>query len=93
MKQSLGAAPWPMTMRSRTRSVLHQMLNGFFLHDLGEERNPFCTLTAMQMDHRKLATGRRLGSSAMAVAVTSGGASAPAAAVVAGAPAPSNELA
>jgi hypothetical protein len=49
------------------------------------------------MNHGKLALGRRFGSSATAMAVTSGGASAPGmapvAAVVAGAPPPSNKLA
>jgi hypothetical protein len=51
----------------------------------------------VKTDHGKLVTGRRLGSSATATATTSGGASAPgmapAVAVVAGAPPPSNKLA
>jgi hypothetical protein len=73
------------------------MLNGFFLRDLDEKRNPFCILTAVETDHGKLAIARRLGSSTMAPMVTFEGASAPgmapAAAVVAGAPPPSNQLA
>jgi hypothetical protein len=73
LHQNSGAAPWPMTRGSRTRSVIHQTLNGFFLRDLGEERNSFCTLTMVEMDHRKLVMGRRLGGSAMAVVATSGG--------------------
>jgi hypothetical protein len=68
----------------------------FFLRDLGYERNLLCRLIAVETDHRKLATGRRLGSSATAVVATSSGASAPrvAPAVVAqaGAPPPSIEL-
>jgi hypothetical protein len=97
MKQSSRAAPWLTTRRARTRSILHQTLNGFFLRDLGEERIPFCILTTVKTDHGKLVTGRRLGSSATATATTSGSASAPgmapAVAVVAGTPPPSNELA
>jgi hypothetical protein len=98
MKQSSGVAPRPMTRRARTRSILHQMLNGFFLRDLDEKRNPFCILTAVETDHGKLAMARRLGSSTMAPTVTSDGASAPGMAlavvvVVVGAPPPSNQLA
>jgi hypothetical protein len=76
MKQISGAAPWLTTRRARTRSILHQMLNDFFLHDPGDERNLFCTLTMVETEHEKLAIKRRLGGSAMAVAVTSSGASA-----------------
>jgi hypothetical protein len=97
MKQSSGVAPWPTTRRASTRSILHQMLNGFFLRDLDEKRNPFCILTAVETDHGKLAIARRLGSSTMAPMVTFDGASAPgiapAVAVVVGAPPPSNQLA
>jgi hypothetical protein len=97
MKHSSGVAPWPTTRRASTRSILHQMLNGFFLRDLDEKRNPFCILTAVETDHGKLAIARRLGSSTMAPMVTFDGASAPgiapAVAVVVGAPPPSNQLA
>jgi hypothetical protein len=90
-------APWPMTRRARTRSILHQMLNGFFLRDLDEKRNPFRILTTVEMDHGKLAMERQLGSSTTAPTVTTDGLSAPGmapvAVVVAGAPPPSNKLA
>jgi hypothetical protein len=55
-----------------------------FLRDLGYERNSFCKLTAVKMDHGKLAMGRQLGSFATAVVATFG--SAPAVAVLAGVP-------
>jgi hypothetical protein len=73
------------------------MLNGFFLRDLDEKRNPFCILTTVETDHGKLAMAMQLGSSTTALMVTSDGAlapgMAPVAAVVAGAPPPSNQLA
>jgi hypothetical protein len=80
-----------MTRRARTRSILHQTLNSFFLRDLCEERNPFCILTIVETDHGKLAMGRRLDSSATAVAATLG--MALVVAVVAGAPPHSSKLA
>jgi hypothetical protein len=53
------------------------MTQGFFLRDLGYERNSFYKLTAVQTDHGKLAMGRQLGRSSMAVGMVSGGAPAP----------------
>jgi hypothetical protein len=50
---------------------------GFFLGDLGYERKSFCELTTVKTDNGKLATGRRLGRSSMAVGSASGGAPAP----------------
>jgi hypothetical protein len=41
---------------------VHKTTQGFFLRDLGYERNTFCELTALKMDHGKLATMRQLGS-------------------------------
>jgi hypothetical protein len=73
MKQSLGVAPWPMTMRARTRSILHQMLNGFFLRDLDNESNRFCSLTSAATIHGRMATRRRLGRPLTAVRVAPGG--------------------
>jgi hypothetical protein len=55
---------------------MHKTMQGFFLHDLGYERNSFCELTAMKTDHGKLATRRRLGRFSMAEGMASGGASA-----------------
>jgi hypothetical protein len=89
-------APWPVTRRARTRAILHQMLNGFFLCDPDEKRNPFCILTAMEMDHRRMATRRWLGRPSTAVRVAPGGELtreiAPTAAVWVGYLAPSGEL-
>jgi hypothetical protein len=66
MKQSSGVAPRPMTRRARTRSILHQMLNDFFLRDLDDESNRFCSLTAVAMR-------RRLGRPLTVVRVAPGG--------------------
>jgi hypothetical protein len=88
-------APWPVTRRARTRAILHQMLNGFFLHDLDEKRNPFCIPTTVEMDHGRMATRRRLRRPSTAVRVAPGGEStreiAPTAAVWVGYLAPSGE--
>jgi hypothetical protein len=73
MKQSSGVALWPMTRRARTRFILHQMLNGFFLHDLDDESNRFCSLTAAATIHGRMATRRRLGQPLTAVQVAPGG--------------------
>jgi hypothetical protein len=58
MKSSLGAAPWLKAKRARTRSIFHQTINDFFLPDQGEEKNPFCILTVVETNHRKLVMGR-----------------------------------
>jgi uncharacterized membrane protein YgcG len=88
-------APWPVTRRARTRSILHQMLNGFFLRGLDEKRNPFCILTAVKTDHERMATRRQLGRPSTAVRVAPGGEStreiAPTAAVWVGYLAPDGE--
>jgi hypothetical protein len=73
MKQSSGVALWPMTRRARTRSILHQMLNGFLLRDLDDESNRFCSLTAAATIHRRMTTRRRLGRPLTAVWVAPGG--------------------
>jgi hypothetical protein len=95
MKQSSGVAPWPMTRRARTRSILHQMLNGFFLRDLGDESNQFCSLMAAATIHGRMATRRRLERPLTAVRVAPGGdptrETAPTAAVWVGYPAPGIE--
>jgi uncharacterized membrane protein YgcG len=66
-------APWPVTRRARTHAILHQMLNGFFLRDLDEKRNPFCILISVETDHGWMATRRRLGQPSTAVRVAPGG--------------------
>jgi hypothetical protein len=95
MKQGSGVAPWPMTRKARTRSILHQMLNGFFLRDLGDESNRFCSLTAVATIHGRMATRRRLGQPLTAVRVAPTGdptqETAPTAAVWVGYPAPGVE--
>jgi hypothetical protein len=95
MKQSSGVAPWPMTRRARTHSILHQMLNGFFLRDLDAKGNRFCSLTAAATIHGRMATRRRLGRPLTAVRVAPGGdptqEPAPTAAVCVGYPAPGVE--
>jgi hypothetical protein len=56
---------------------MHEMKQGFFLLDLGYEKNSFYKLTMVKMDHGKLATGRRLRRSSTVVGTASGGAPAP----------------
>jgi hypothetical protein len=56
---------------------VHEMMQGFFLRDLGYERNSFCELTEVKTDHGKLVMGRWLGRSSTAVGMASGGAPAP----------------
>jgi hypothetical protein len=55
----------------------YEMTQGFFLHDLGYERNLFCEIAMVKMDHGKLTTGRRLGQSSTVVGMASGCAPAP----------------
>jgi hypothetical protein len=50
---------------------VHKTMQGFFLRDLGYERDSFCELTATKPEHRNLALGRRLRRSSMAVGTTS----------------------
>jgi hypothetical protein len=66
-------APWPVTRRARTRAILHQMLNSFFLRDLYEKRNPFCILTAVETDHGRMATRRWLERPSTTLRVAPGG--------------------
>jgi hypothetical protein len=81
--------------RAQARATVHETMQGFFLRDLGYERNSFCELTTVKIGHRKLATGRQLGRSSMVAGMASGGASTPrtppAATVLVGDPPPSNE--
>jgi hypothetical protein len=63
--------------RTQTRATVHHLRQCFFLHDLHDERNPICPLTAVEMNHWKLVTGRRLGRSSTAVGTASGGVPAP----------------
>jgi hypothetical protein len=60
--------------RAQAQATVHETTWGFFLRDLGYERNSFCELTVVKTDHGKLATGRRLGWSSMAVGMATGGA-------------------
>jgi hypothetical protein len=83
--------------RAETRGIRHQTRCGFFLRGLGDERNLFCELTTVKMDHGKLVTGRRLGRSSTAVGMASGSSPAPrtppVVAVLVGDPPPSDESA
>jgi hypothetical protein len=63
--------------RALAHATRHRFLIRKLLHNLDDERHLFCSLTTVETDHGKLAMGRRLESSATAVVVTSGGASAP----------------
>jgi hypothetical protein len=56
---------------------MHKMTQGFFLRNLGYERNSFCELTTVKTDDGNLATGRRLGRSSTDVGTVSGDALAP----------------
>jgi hypothetical protein len=56
---------------------VHETMQGFFLRDLGYERNSFYELTTVKTDHGKLPTGRQLRRSSTAVGMASGGAPAP----------------
>jgi hypothetical protein len=86
---------WPGRAQAQAQATVHETTQGFFLRDLGYERNSFCELTTVKTDHGKLATGRWLGRSSTAVGTTSGGALAPRASlavvVQAGGPPPSDE--
>jgi hypothetical protein len=72
-----GAAPWPTTRMAQTYSILHQSLSHFFLHDPGDERDPFCPLTVVEMVSGELATTRRFERPLLMTAVASSGAMAP----------------
>jgi hypothetical protein len=57
--------------------MVHETKQGFFLRDLGYERNMLCELSMVKTDHGKLATRRRLGRSSTAVGTAFGCAPAP----------------
>jgi hypothetical protein len=59
------------------RATRHQFLTQKLLHDLDDERQSFCSLTVVKMDHGNPATGRRLESSVTTAVATSGDASPP----------------
>jgi hypothetical protein len=71
--------PWPPAWRGASSSYRA----GFFLCDLGDKRNPFCSLTAAETDGGELAVIGRLGQSSIVVGGASGGAPAPGTAPVA----------
>jgi hypothetical protein len=62
--------------RALARTIGQHLLICKLLHDLDDERHPFCSLTAVETDHVKLATGRRLKSSKTKVRAAIGDASA-----------------
>jgi hypothetical protein len=63
--------------RAQAPAMVHETKQGFFLRDLGYERNSFCELTTVKTDHGKLETERWLGRSSTAVGMASYGAPAP----------------
>jgi hypothetical protein len=69
----MGEAPWPTARRARTRSIIHQTLNVFFVRDIGYERNKFCPPAATETDEWRPVTASRLGRSLVMVRVTSSG--------------------
>jgi hypothetical protein len=74
MADNEGSQPCP---------ILHQSLKRFFLRDLGDKRNPFCSLTMAETDHGRLVMKRRLRRSSTAVGALSGGVPVPGAALAA----------
>jgi hypothetical protein len=81
--------------RALAHATRHQFLIQKLLHDLDDEKHLFCSLTAVETDHGKLATGRRPEISATVTVETSDGTSppgmTPVAVVRAGDPPPSVE--
>jgi hypothetical protein len=75
------------------RATRHQFLTRKLLHDLDDERQPFCSLTVVKIDHGKPTTGMWLKSLVMTTMATFGSASAPemaqVVAVMVGGPPPS----
>jgi hypothetical protein len=69
--------PLPVAWVSQDRATVHEATQGFFLRDLGYERNSFCEVTTVKMEHGKPALGRRLGQSSTTVGTASSGAVAP----------------
>jgi hypothetical protein len=70
-------APWPRLGRAQARATVHKTRRGLIIHDLEDKGDSFCKLTMVEMDHGKLATGRRLGWPSKAVGTTSDDALAP----------------
>jgi hypothetical protein len=44
-----------------SHAIGHHCLNRKLLHDLDDERHPFCSLTTVETDHGKWVMERRLG--------------------------------
>jgi hypothetical protein len=59
------------------RGTRHRFLSQKLLHDLDDERQSFCSLTALKMDHGKPVTGRWLDSFLTTAVSTFGSASSP----------------
>jgi hypothetical protein len=59
--------------RAQTRGMRNQTRRGFFLHGLGDERNPFCILTWVKTDGGRLATSVRFRRPLSAVTGSFGG--------------------
>jgi hypothetical protein len=61
----------------QARATGHQIRRGFFLHDLGDERNPICPLIMVETTEKKPAMRKRLGRPSTAVGTMFGSAPAP----------------
>jgi hypothetical protein len=61
--------------RALAYAIRHHFIICKPLHNIDDEKHSFCSLTAVETDHGKLAMGRWLGSLTTAVVVTSDGAS------------------
>jgi hypothetical protein len=53
----MGVPPWPVARVALSRAIGHHWLICELLHDLDDERYPFCSLTAVETYHRKRAMG------------------------------------
>jgi hypothetical protein len=69
-----GNPPWPVAWVTLARATRHRFLTRKLLHDLDDERQLFCSISMVKMDHRKSETGRWLES--LVTTVTFGGTSA-----------------
>jgi hypothetical protein len=56
-RQSTGRHHGHWLEGAQARTLGHQSLNRFFLRDLGYERNLFCKITVVEMNHGKLRRG------------------------------------
>jgi hypothetical protein len=68
---------WPMARAAISRATRHHLLIRGHLRIQGDERDPICPLTAVEIGDRKRVTRRRLDRSSVVAGTTFGGALAP----------------